>query len=88
MKSKHTPGQWMASSTEIVAMPSQVKISNRISGSTYEEAKANAQLIATAPEMLETLKDIKSALIDSGFLKESNTVIIGMQLVIDKATTV
>lgn len=59
MKTKHTEGEWFISgSNQIVSMPSQCKITNRVSGWNPEEAKANAQLIATAPEMLEVLIEI------------------------------
>ena len=60
MDFKHTKGDWFVSgSTSIVSMPSQCKIANRVSGWTYEEAKANAQLIATAPELLRALIDVR-----------------------------
>lgn len=54
MRLKHTIGRWMVSGgDQIVAMPSQCKISNRISGCTIEETEANAKLIASAPDLLE-----------------------------------
>jgi|DEB0MinimDraft_10_1074344.scaffolds.fasta_scaffold16653_4 hypothetical protein len=56
MESKHTKGEWFASGTEVISIPSQVKISNQISGENYEKAKANAKLIAAAPDLLEALK--------------------------------
>lgn len=58
MSVKHTQGEWFRSGTEIVSMPSQVKISNRISGATYEEAIANAKLIEQAPKMRKALQEI------------------------------
>ena len=49
---KNTKGDWFVSgSLEVVAMPTQVKI-GRISGANLEEAKANAKLIAAAPDLL------------------------------------
>ena len=53
-KFKHTKGPWWKStSNEILKMPEQIKISNRIDGSTREESEANARLIVAAPEMIE-----------------------------------
>ena len=56
MSTKHTQEEWHAFGTEIVTMPSQIKISNRISGMTYEESRWNANLIAAAPELLKFAK--------------------------------
>lgn len=41
--SKHTPGAWFFSElgSEIIAMPTQVKVCSRISGNDYNEAMAN-----------------------------------------------
>jgi hypothetical protein len=52
---KISKGDWFRSGLEIVAMPSQVKITNRIDGATYEEAIANAKLVEASPEMLKLL---------------------------------
>lgn len=54
MLTNFTKGDWMVSGEDqIVSMPSQCKIANRISGWNYEELKANARLIAAAPNLLE-----------------------------------
>lgn len=59
--SKHTPGRWWADSIEVGAGPSmQVKIA-KVGGATYEEAKANAKLLAAAPELLEALQALTHA---------------------------
>lgn len=51
---KHTKSPWWYSSNgEILKMPEQIKISNYISGETYEAGKANGQLISYAPEFLD-----------------------------------
>jgi hypothetical protein len=56
---KYTQGEWFVSGgNEIVSMPSQCKITNRVSGWNQQEAEANAQLIANAPAMFEALKSI------------------------------
>lgn len=44
---KITQGNVFASGLEVIAMPSQIKIA-KVSGATYEEAQANAQLTADA----------------------------------------
>ena len=55
MEFKGTKGKWFNGiGTEIISMSGQVKVS-KVSGSNYEEAKANALLISKAPEMLEML---------------------------------
>ena len=57
---KHTDGKWMVSNgDQIVAMPSQIKICNRVSGANFEEVEANAKLIAAAPDLLEALIILK-----------------------------
>lgn len=56
MENRFTEGVWMVSGgRQIVSMPSQCKISNNISGWNYEEAEANAKLIAAAPDLLNAL---------------------------------
>ena len=56
---KGTNETWFLSGLEIVSMPRQVKIC-KVSGSTYDEARANALLISKAPEMLEMLEKVLS----------------------------
>jgi len=56
---KYTEGEWFVSGgNEIVSMPSQCKITNRVSGWNQQESEANAQLIANAPAMFEALNHI------------------------------
>jgi hypothetical protein len=57
MEFKGTNEEWFLSGLEIVSMPSQVKIC-KVSGNTYDEAKANALLISKAPEMLNMLQKL------------------------------
>lgn len=65
---KHTPGPWLVSTdglrvvglTEAIESPFPVVV-NCTSGydvMPYAEAKANAKLIAAAPDLLEALKDV------------------------------
>ena len=56
METNITKGEWFVSNdNQIVSMPSQCKITNRVSGWNPEEAKANAKLIAASPELLYAL---------------------------------
>ena len=43
-------------------MPGQIKICNRVSGINAEEAGANADLIAAAPDLLESLDQVMTFL--------------------------
>ena len=45
-------------------MPSQCKITNRVSGCSEQESDANAKLIAAAPELLKALHDMTNMYID------------------------
>ena len=53
---KITQGEWWASGTEVGDVPMMnVKICNRVSGESHEQALANAKLIAAAPELYKCL---------------------------------
>ncbi len=61
--SKHTKGPWFNEGTQVYTKQSAFYIANAISNKSKnsytkseEEAFANAQLIAAAPELLEALK--------------------------------
>ena len=57
---KITRGTWWASGLEVGAGPMMdVKVA-KVSGATYEEAVANANLIAAAPDLLEALEQLKA----------------------------
>ena len=61
-----TKGEWFISNdNQIVSMPSQCKITNRVSGWNPEEAKANAKLIASAPDLLNALIGVLNIMNDS-----------------------
>ena len=66
---KHTPGPWFTSDlfSTMVQIPARDSgfVDGEIQvfghgGSSYEEAKANARLIAAAPELLEALKAVQA----------------------------
>lgn len=56
----HSVGEWFYSEMggEVISMPFQTKICGRVSGNSYDEAKANGRLISMAPKMLSILQDI------------------------------
>ena len=68
--SGHTPGPWRLNSDALVVGNGALKMSIAIAydsstaadGVSREEMKANARLIAAAPELLEALKDALCAL--------------------------
>ena len=61
MSAQHTPGPWWHSGLEVGTVPMMmVKVAN-VSGANYEEAKANARLIAAAPDLLEALNALVAA---------------------------
>ena len=56
--SKHTPGPWYAGTKSVTASETENRLGLdvRIFGGNRDDNKANARLIAAAPEMYETLK--------------------------------
>lgn len=62
MKTKHTPGQWKATGLEIRHANRSIILANVYehlpANQSREEAEANAELIAAAPELLEALETI------------------------------
>lgn len=66
MEKKFTKGDWFVFGiTEVISMPSQCKITNRVSGWNPEETKANAKLIASAPDLLNALISVLNIMNDS-----------------------
>lgn len=59
---KGSEGYWFVRGLSVVSMPSQVHITNYVLGANYEEACANAALIAVAPELLKELINLKQKL--------------------------
>lgn len=58
---KFSKGEWWNDGLEIGVGPRMdIKICNRVSGATLEEAKANVKLITRAPKMLALLKSIST----------------------------
>lgn len=62
MKSKHTPGPWMVQKNAnwVGTDPDGFFTVARCSGSTMSESVENARLIAAAPELLNSLKELES----------------------------
>lgn len=55
---KHTPGPWWNDGLEVLNDPiGSVKVA-KVSGANYEEAKANARLIAQTPRILTALRTL------------------------------
>lgn len=65
-----TKETWHKSGLEIITLPSQIKIA-KVSGADHEEANANAQLIAFAPDLLNSLKETIPFLKKVPFLEEN-----------------
>ena len=55
---KHTPGPWIASSQRVTAPETEnrLPLDIRLYGGNQKDHKANARLIAAAPDLLEALK--------------------------------
>lgn len=52
---KTTPGEWWADGLEIGTAPLMETKIAKVSGNSYEEAKANAKLMAQSKDLLEAL---------------------------------
>lgn len=68
-KIQHTPGPWKISgkvserhAIRILGNNGYLVAEGRGSGGSWEQVKANTLLIATAPELLESLKNLMKAL--------------------------
>lgn len=61
MSTKHTPGKWAIRDNEIIGPYGTSKSICEMTGDfcTPEETKANKQLIASSPELLEVLIDCR-----------------------------
>ena len=60
---KGTKGEWyMSNDTGVVIYSDNLRFCQYITGRTEEEALANAQLIAAAPELLNTLMELHDLL--------------------------
>lgn len=65
MKTQHTPGPWVA-----VDLPTAVAIKSHMGnvaniqrGSMRDRQQANARLIASAPDLLDALKDLAQSIV-------------------------
>lgn len=63
MKTKHTKGKWVIECDEIISSYHLRLIKMGLHSITNEENKANAKLIAAAPELLEELINLHNRLI-------------------------
>lgn len=59
---KHTPGEWWTSGLEVGTAPMMIIKIAKVSGSNYEQALANAKLIAATPKLLESLQTLIDAI--------------------------
>lgn len=57
---KHTPGPWTATPRHVTAPETEDRLPMRvtISGGNRDDNKANARLIAAAPDLLAALRDL------------------------------
>jgi hypothetical protein len=74
VSAKHTPGPWLTTDgiyNEIKALsePGKTWVIARIKAASgvHEEARANAKLIAAAPDLLEVLQDVAADTGPSGW---------------------
>ncbi|QEQ95067.1 hypothetical protein pEaSNUABM56_00017 [Erwinia phage pEa_SNUABM_56] len=82
-----TPGEWWASGVEVGDVPMMnIKICNRVSGETYEQAQANAKLIAAAPELykclvgyMQAVEQVQAAMQDGVNVQGAVSNIIGWE---------
>ena len=65
MNAKYTPGPWLVNGVSVHTEDNQRIVGPGI-GVPNEEAKANACLIATAPDLLEALKALLEVSIEPG----------------------
>jgi hypothetical protein len=100
-EAKHTPGEWIDRNAHIPHAAGEIYSGNEFICTTSGNAKANAKLIAAAPDLLEAceklLSELRFSLNSQGavlglspemikqFLSE-NTLIIKAEAAIQKAT--
>ena len=100
MKTKHTQGEWIYNShsklfvdseNHLIPLPSHFSCFPRSEKYVFgdikewQEAQANAKLMANAPKLLQGLIDLKSQLIDGGF-SETSVTVSGIDVLIKEAT--
>lgn len=86
MKTQHTPGPWRihgVTKTTILNEEGKEIYDGANYQNNFEEAKANAKLIAAAPELLEALKNLVEYL---GEDWQHDQFLINAQEAINKAT--
>ena len=84
--SGHTPGPWVYNGNTVQSAGrhySSTLIATTSMAPHFEQAKANARLIAAAPELLEALIDAQEALCDLPLMAP---IVLKMRAAIAKAT--
>ena len=64
MSAKHTPGPWKATARHVTAPETEDRLELRVTigGGNRDDNRANARLIAAAPDLLEALEACYAAL--------------------------
>ena len=93
MEFKGTKGKWVAEKSEVVRHASSASISpywKQICSfvPSGQEAKANAQLISKAPEMLEMLEKVLDVIAPEFPDDEQSNLIVSIKQLIKEATTI
>ena len=85
-EAKHTPGPWVANCDIYPVMVYRVSEEMEFVANTGE-SKANARLIAAAPELLEALQAIMRCSKEGGYLFKDSSELYAARAAIAKATT-
>lgn len=79
MKNQHTPGPWAVSPyNNIVSKNGTVAKTEQMPGNDDEERKANAHLIAAAPDLLSALQEMMSVFQDHEQYDEESAEVVSI----------
>ena len=84
-KAKHTPGEWVKNGVNINAN-NRVTYLARGNGALYNEFRANAQLIAAAPDLLKACIDLINSIPPWDIEDEDKEMLNPIKAAIEKAT--